>query len=62
MPAQPSEQIYVVQAGDTLSRIATRVYNNPALWERIYEANRETLRSPESIRVGQTLRIPQNGN
>jgi nucleoid-associated protein YgaU len=58
-PAAKASESYVVQAGDTLSRIATRVYNDPAKWNEIFEANRATLPSPQSIKVGQTLVIPR---
>jgi nucleoid-associated protein YgaU len=51
--------IYHVRSGDTLSRIAKRFYNDPARWEQIYQANRDSLQSPSGIRVGQTLVIPK---
>ena len=58
--AQPATvETYVVQPGDTLSRIAAKVYNDPGKWSRIYEANRSQLPRPESVRVGQTLKIPK---
>jgi nucleoid-associated protein YgaU len=47
-----------VQQGDTLWRIADRELGNGALWERIYEANRGTLSSPDALKPGQTLRLP----
>ena len=47
-----------VQHGDTLWRIADRELGNGALWERIYEANRGTLSSPDALKPGQTLRLP----
>jgi tetratricopeptide (TPR) repeat protein len=56
--AQPAET-YVVQPGDTLSRIATRVYNDSTKWKAIYDANRATLPSPQSVKVGQKLVIPR---
>ncbi len=49
---------YRVQRGDTLSRIAAIVYNDSRKWHKIYDANRDILSSPESIREGQTLKIP----
>lgn len=49
---------YVVQPGDTLSRISQNVYGTPARWAEIFEANRDTLSSPNALRVGQELRIP----
>lgn len=60
----PAESIetYVVQAGDTLSRIAGKVYGDvsPRSWERIYQANREVIGDdPSRIKVGMTLTIPQ---
>jgi nucleoid-associated protein YgaU len=48
-----------VVAGDTLSSIAQQVYGNPALWPRIFEANRDQIFDPDVIFPGQTLRIPQ---
>lgn len=56
-PAQPSHQIYYVVAGDNLTRIAQKFYGN-GNWEPIFEANRDTLRSPGDLKVGQTLVIP----
>lgn len=58
-PAQPAVETYVVQSGDTLSKIAAKVYKNPDRWKQIYEANRNTLGSPENVRVGQTLILPR---
>ncbi len=49
---------YTVVAGDTLSRISTKVYGKPGQWKHIYEANRDTMSSPHSLKAGQTLRIP----
>ena len=62
--AGPDEAVeaYVVQAGDTLSRIAGKVYGDvsPRSWRRIYEANREAIGDdPSRIQVGMTLTIPQ---
>jgi nucleoid-associated protein YgaU len=49
---------YVVQKGDSLARIAKRLYQDESLSDMIYQANRDRLRSPQQIREGQTLRIP----
>ncbi len=51
-------QQYIVRPGDTLSRLADRFYNAVSKWERIYEANRDTVRNPNYIFVGQKLIIP----
>jgi nucleoid-associated protein YgaU len=50
--------VYEVRKGDTLSKIAKQVYGDAALSPRIYIANREALRDPNRIEVGQKLRIP----
>jgi NitT/TauT family transport system substrate-binding protein len=49
---------YVVEAGDNLSRIALKFYNSNYKWNKIYEANRETLKNPHYIYIGQNLIIP----
>jgi nucleoid-associated protein YgaU len=54
----PYTQIYVVQKGDTLSKIAQQYYGDPTLYEQIFEANRDVLSDPNKIMPGQKLRIP----
>src|SRR5690242_14224063 len=52
---------YTVQAGDTLSGIAQRAYNDgsQASWMVIYSANRQVIGgNPNLIRPGQVLTIP----
>ena len=56
--ANKDVRIYHVEAGDTLSKIAKKFYNDATLWDLIYQANRDALQSPSGIRVGQTLVIP----
>ena len=58
-PAQTAMQTYIVQSRDTLSSIAAKLYNDPGKWKTIYDANRNTLTSPQSVRAGQTLIIPR---
>ena len=52
------ERTYVVRSGDTLSKIAASQLGSRGKWRRIYEANRSVLRSPNHLRAGQTLTIP----
>lgn len=49
---------YKVQAGDTLSKIAKEFYGDANKYERIFDANRDKLESPDKIRAGQELIIP----
>ncbi len=58
VPAADGAQEYVIREGDTLSDIAGRELGQPDLYPMIYEANRDVLRDPESIPVGQKIRIP----
>ena len=51
-------QIYHVVAGDTLTKISTKFYNDPSMWDIIYEANKDSMRSAGDLRVGQTIVIP----
>jgi nucleoid-associated protein YgaU len=52
------ERTYTVAAGDSLSKIAKRVYGNATLWRRIFEANKDRIENPDLIYPGQVLRIP----
>lgn len=49
---------YAVQQGDTLWRIAGKVYGKHERWREIYEANRAILSDPKRIYPKQTLIIP----
>jgi tetratricopeptide (TPR) repeat protein len=51
------QQIYTVVAGDNLTKIAKKFYEDGE-YEPIYEANRDRMKSPGDLRVGQTLVIP----
>jgi nucleoid-associated protein YgaU len=52
------QQIYKVQAGDTLSKISKQFYGDPNQYMRIFEANRDKLDDPNKIQPGQQLVIP----
>jgi nucleoid-associated protein YgaU len=54
----PYAQYYVVQKGDSLSRIAKEYYGDMSLYPKIFEANRDILDDPDKIKPGQRLRIP----
>ena len=53
-----TDQLYVVQSGDSLWKIAKRFYGEGNRWKRIYEANREVIKDSDVIHPGQHLRIP----
>lgn len=58
-PTRPGDnmQLYTVEAGDTLYGIARKF---GVSWEAILAANKDTLKKPELLRVGQQLRIPKS--
>jgi hypothetical protein len=61
-PLPPTDGIkdtYIVQPGDTLSKIAQQLYGDARLWMLIFEANRDKLVNPSLIQVGMELRIPE---
>jgi len=53
-----AEQVHEVKKGDTLWKIAERYYGDGSLYMKIFEANRNILKDPNLIKVGQKLRIP----
>ena len=59
-PAAVEEvEYYEIASGDTLSAIAKRFYGNGSLYPRIFEANKEVIKDPDKIYVGQKIRIPK---
>ncbi|MFC1624100.1 LysM peptidoglycan-binding domain-containing protein [Candidatus Omnitrophota bacterium] len=52
------DKIYIVEEGDTIQKISKKMYGTTKKWEKIYEANRNILKSPDLIRPGQKLVIP----
>ncbi|MGH1537114.1 MAG: peptidoglycan-binding protein LysM [Gammaproteobacteria bacterium] len=53
-------EYYVIESGDTLSKIAKQYYGNAMDYPKIFEANREVIKDPDLIYPGQKIRIPQN--
>jgi nucleoid-associated protein YgaU len=50
---------YTVKPGDTLSKIAKAHLGDANAYMKIFEANRDQLQDPNTIKPGQVLRIPQ---
>ena len=49
---------HTVVAGDTLGKIAKHYYDEAGKYKDIFEANRDVLKDPDMIVVGQVLVIP----
>ena len=58
----PTPVTYVVQKGDSLWSIAAKreIYGSATKWRRIFEANRDLLKTQDQVRVGMTLKIPRD--
>jgi nucleoid-associated protein YgaU len=52
------DQTYMVQPGDSLSRIAERFYGSAHEYMKIYYANKEQISNLDQIRAGMKLNIP----
>jgi nucleoid-associated protein YgaU len=51
-------QVYTVQKGDTLYKVARRFYNDQSRWREIWEANKTRLPDPDKLPIGIKLIIP----
>jgi len=57
--AQSCGEEYLITSGESLSRIAGRVYGDTQKWSLIYNANLKVIgENPNLILIGQSIRIP----
>jgi len=49
---------YVVQKNDTLQKISQKFYGTTRKWMKIYEYNKDVLKSPDKVYPGMKLKIP----
>jgi nucleoid-associated protein YgaU len=55
---QDKGKTYVVQSGDSLSKIAKALLGDAARWPEIFELNKDQIKDPNLIYPGQELRLP----
>jgi nucleoid-associated protein YgaU len=63
-PASPGQagggaRSYVVEKGDSLSKIAKKFYGDANAWHRIFDANKQRIKNPDLIQPGWKLEIPE---
>lgn len=51
-------EYYIIQSGDSLSKIAKKYYQDASAYPRIFEANKEVIKDANLIYPGQKIRIP----
>jgi len=56
--AEAAKKTYVVKPGDSLSKIAKEQLGNASRWPEIFELNKDQIKDPNLIRVGQELKLP----
>jgi nucleoid-associated protein YgaU len=61
-PGLAGKRTYRIRSGDSLWLIAEQTLGNGALWERIYELNRGRIATPTSLKVGEMLELPEEGD
>jgi nucleoid-associated protein YgaU len=58
-PPEPGQvEYYIIEQGDTLSKIAQQFYGDANKYPRIFEENREVIKDANLIFPGQKIRIP----
>jgi len=51
-------ELYLVQPGDTLTGIATRLLGSSTRYLELYELNQNVLSSPNDLKIGMQLQVP----
>jgi hypothetical protein len=55
---QPIFVYYKVRSGESLSKIAFSLYNDPAKWQIIYDSNKNIVANKNTLKAGILLKIP----
>lgn len=55
----PTDRLVIIQPGNNLWRIATRIYGSGFRFVQIYDANQDQIRDPDLIFPGQVFELPR---
>jgi len=58
IPNAMKDEVYTIEAGDTLWSLARKVHGDPLLWPVLLGANRNLVRNPDLLRPGMNLKVP----
>jgi len=58
--SSPSFTEYTVKKDDTLQKISKKFYDSFSKWPIIYEANKDVIENPDSIKPGIVIQIPKD--
>jgi len=56
--AKPTARKHIIQQGDSLYTLAIKYYNDGTKWNKIFDANKRSLKDQKSLKIGQELVIP----
>ncbi len=59
-PVKVAPKTYVIQKGDSLSKISQKFYGTTKKWKMIYDANRDRINNINNLKVGTTITIPED--
>ena len=53
-----TQKFHIVLKGQTLSMISQKYYGSAGKWQKIFDANKRTIKDPNKLRLGTKLIIP----
>lgn len=51
---------YKVQKDETLQKISMKLFGTTKKWKKIYNLNKEVLKSPDKLRPGMVIKVPKS--
>jgi nucleoid-associated protein YgaU len=51
---------YKVQKGETLQKISSKLYGTTKKWKKLFNLNKDLLKSPDKLRPGMVIKVPKS--